>query len=348
MRILLHIKKKASRFLAGKMVAACILMILFAVTVFAVSDNLHTVYVHDGAGVQMVNTVHTTAESILQQMQISYTPDDEVLFHWEDGSRVGEITIHRAFDITVQDGAKEPYLVRTTGGTVHDVLEQENIHLSQNDTLSVSMYEQVYEGCTIVIDRITYNTTRVEETIAHEVVEKRTPLLRNGRTYVDDEGRDGAKIVTTQQKYLNGQLVETYVLGEEITRQPKNELVLVGDSSAVVSTLEMDQTAPKSYSRVIENAVCTGYSASKGSWGASGNTLFAGHVAVDPSKVPYGSLLYITSRDGQFVYGYAIASDTGIALLDGRVDFDLFYDTYRESALNGRRILDVYVVREGY
>lgn len=38
----------------------------------------------------------------------------------------------------------------------------------------------------------------------------------------------------------------------------------------------------------------------------------------------------------------------GVALMDGRIDVDLFYDTYRESALNGLRTLDVYVVREGY
>ncbi len=348
MRILLNIKKKASRFFAGKMAATCILMVLFAVTVFAVSDTIYTVYIHDGSTVQMVNTIHTTAEEILQEMEISYAPDDEILFSYDSDSRVGEITINRAFDVVVQDGANEPFMVRVTGGTVYDVLESQNIHLNQNDILSVNMYEEVYEGCAIVIDRITYNTTRVEEAIEHEVIQKPTPLLKNGSTRVSIQGSDGSKIITTQEKYVNGELVETYVLGEEITKQPQSSLVLVGDSSAVVSTLQMDQSFPSSYVRVIENAVCTGYSARSGAWGASGNTLSAGHVAVDPNEIPYGSLLYITSKDGSFVYGYAIASDTGVALMDGRIDVDLFYDTYRESALNGLRTLDVYVVREGY
>ena len=80
-------------------------MILFAVTVFAVSDTIYTVYIHDGNTVQMVNTIHTSAEEILQEMQISYAPDDEILFTQDKDSRVGEITIHRAFDVVVQDGA---------------------------------------------------------------------------------------------------------------------------------------------------------------------------------------------------------------------------------------------------
>ena len=39
-----------------------------------------------------------------------------------------------------------------------------------------------------------------------------------------------------------------------------------------------------------------------------------------------------------------MANDTGIALMDGRVDVDLFYDTYMESVLNSRRTVDVYIL----
>ena len=69
-----------------------------------------------------------------------------------------------------------------------------------------------------------------------------------------------------------------------------------------------------------------------------------GTVAVDPSVIPYGTLLYITSTDGSFVYGYAVATDTGIAVQKGQILVDLFYETYAESVINGAIQVNVYVV----
>ena len=69
-----------------------------------------------------------------------------------------------------------------------------------------------------------------------------------------------------------------------------------------------------------------------------------GTVAVDPEVIPYGSRLYIVSSDGSFVYGYAVAADTGTAIMDGIIDVDLFYDTYLESLLNGLRTVNIYVL----
>ena len=48
------------------------------------------------------------------------------------------------------------------------------------------------------------------------------------------------------------------------------------------------------------------------------------------------------------MYGYALASDTG-GFISGEVgvDVDLFYETYRESALNSLRTVDIYVLEWG-
>ena len=80
--------------------------------------------------------------------------------------------------------------------------------------------------------------------------------------------------------------------------------------------------------------------------GSSGLGLGYGTVAVDPDVIPYGTLLYITSTDGSFVYGYAVATDTGIAVQDGRILVDLFYETYAESVINGAINVNVYVVAD--
>ena len=87
----------------------------------------------------------------------------------------------------------------------------------------------------------------------------------------------------------------------------------------------------------------TGYYSRTGK-GSSGLGLGYGTVAVDPDVIPYGTKLYITSTDGKFVYGYAVATDTGIAVQKGQILVDLFYETYAESVINGAIQVNVYVV----
>lgn len=90
----------------------------------------------------------------------------------------------------------------------------------------------------------------------------------------------------------------------------------------------------------------TGYSASLTAKGASGQRLTYGTVAVNPNVIPYGSLLYITSDDGRFVYGYAYAADTGTAMQTGHAFIDLYYETYAESVENAVIPVTVYVLDE--
>ena len=67
-------------------------------------------------------------------------------------------------------------------------------------------------------------------------------------------------------------------------------------------------------------------------------------MAINPGVIPYGSLLYITSDDGKFVYGYAYAADTGTALVQGKAFIDLYYETYEESVENAVIPVTVYVL----
>ncbi len=71
-----------------------------------------------------------------------------------------------------------------------------------------------------------------------------------------------------------------------------------------------------------------------------------GHIAVNPSVIPYGSKLYIETTDGSVVYGYAIAADTGtfINRKDMPVVADLFFDTYAESCMWGVKKINIYVL----
>ena len=129
-------------------------------------------------------------------------------------------------------------------------------------------------------------------------------------------------------------------------------LVLQGQNGAAISRLDwssqypLDENGiPVTYQKVKTGQKATGYSAPENSYGSSGGYCYYGTIAVDPNEYPYGTKLYIRSADGKFVYGYALASDTGgFATSEIGVDVDLFYETYQESVLNSLRTVDIYVL----
>jgi 3D (Asp-Asp-Asp) domain-containing protein/transcriptional regulator with XRE-family HTH domain len=164
--------------------------------------------------------------------------------------------------------------------------------------------------------------------------------------------KEGFNVLITQSgesaeiELKNLHLLEnSMVVDVTTTVEPTNHVVKTYGAGAPVSPLtgtDGTTNAPASYSRVLTGKA-TGYYSKSGK-GSSGLGLGYGTVAVDPDVIPYGTLLYITSTDGRFVYGYAIATDTGIAVQKGEILVDLFYETYAESVINGAIQVNVYVV----
>lgn len=97
----------------------------------------------------------------------------------------------------------------------------------------------------------------------------------------------------------------------------------------------------------VEATAYEGSSASNGKWAgmtATGRAPVYGVVAVDPRVIPLNSKLYIESPDGgaSWIYGFAIAGDTGGAIKNKRVD--LCYNTLSQCYSFGRRGAVVYVL----
>ncbi len=73
---------------------------------------------------------------------------------------------------------------------------------------------------------------------------------------------------------------------------------------------------------------------------ATGTTARVGVVAVDPRVIPLGSRLYIEGAKGSYVYGIAVAEDTGVR---GSV-IDLYMESYDDCVQFGRRPVNVYIL----
>jgi len=109
-------------------------------------------------------------------------------------------------------------------------------------------------------------------------------------------------------------------------------------------------SAPSSYIETMECQVTaythTGSGTATGTLPRSTRTLEnPGTVAVVPSTIPYGSLLYVTG------YGYCIAEDTGGFRTNPERwnQLDVFMNTRDECLIWGRRYnVKVYILRRGY
>lgn len=104
----------------------------------------------------------------------------------------------------------------------------------------------------------------------------------------------------------------------------------VPDESASASTGNYKRSI------VMEATAYTANDPGNSGYTASGHRLQHGMVSVDPNVIPLGTKLYIEG------YGYAVADDTGGAIVGNRID--LAMDTTSEAYDFGRRDVVVHVL----
>lgn len=136
------------------------------------------------------------------------------------------------------------------------------------------------------------------------------------------------------------------------TKKSKKSKKAVKTSSTVPSisaikptkAIELDKKGrPVNYKKKISGNA-SAYTAYKGARTSTGKIAQTGYVAVNPKQIPYGTKLYIVSKDGKYTYGYAIAADTGGFTKWGTRVVDLYFDSYNECIQFGVRGVDIYVL----
>lgn len=335
-------------FLRSRAFALGILAVLLALSTFWIASMIRAVYIIDDGEVTLTYTTETNAHEILDRQGITVSEHDQVRFSSPNDHYL-ELTITRAFPVSVTaDGRTVERMV--TGGTVDQLLMEEGLDLDGDDLINCRLDQPLCEGDEIVIQRVEQQQTVDVVPIDYKEVDKSTSLLRNGSTRLIQQGQEGEKRLTYLETTIDGVVQERQLVGEDVLRQPVDEITLVGDGSAI-SPLDFsaqypldENGVPIGYKQVLTDQAATGYSARAGARGASGGRCAPGMVAINYEEIPYGTKMYIASPDGSFVYGYAIANDTGIALMDDVIDVDLFYDTYAESVLNSRRNVNIYIL----
>jgi len=324
-------------------------MAALGLAILFTSQSLHFVVVSDthGGSVRIL-TASTDVEDLLEQ---SGTPalgeHDQVV--WSQIADGELMQVLRAYTVEVTADGQTQQVI-TTGATAAQLLDQLGITYDENDRLTPAADEVVTEGSSLTLQRVEYVDYTEDVVVPSEQQEIPTSLLYRSQdeTLVVQEGTDGLDTVTWRDVYIDGQWAEKQEL-ERVTQVGMVPTILkvYGDQvpvSQFVGPEVVDGVPSEGVTETYTSQRSTGYSASATAKGASGRRLTYGTVAVDPSVIPYGTLLYITSDDGRFVYGYAYAADTGTAMMTGHAFIDLYYETYDESVENAVIPVTVYVI----
>lgn len=320
-----------------------------ALSIAFTHQALHFVVVSDThGGSTRILTASTNVDTLLRQ---SGTPplgqDDQVV---RTQSADGEsLQVLRAYTVEVTaDG--ETRQVVSTGATAGELLAQLGVAYDGDDRLSTPADQVVAEGEALTLQRVEYKEYTEDVVVPAELQQIPSSLFYRSPedALVLQEGSDGLDTVTWRETYLDGEWSAT----EEVDRVTQVGMVpdivkVYGEGVPVSSFVGPEIVDGVPAEGVVETYTgqrSTGYSASRTAKGASGRRLTYGTVAVNPNVIPYGTLMYITSDDGEFVYGYAYAADTGTAMMTGHAFVDLYYQTYEESVENAVIPVTVYII----
>ena len=160
-------------------------------------------------------------------------------------------------------------------------------------------------------------------------------------------------------KFVDGVLVDTQVADQTVTVEPVDAVKTVGTKKQPTNTYKNSGTkyvsglVPAQDFELDANGIPTKYTKkisgkasaySGGGVTATGKSVRTGYVAVNPKQIPYGTRLFIRCQNGSYIYGYAVAEDTGGFTKSTDRVVDLYFPTESQCKSFGVRYVDIYVL----
>lgn len=334
---------------------------LIGVTSISGGDNSNVTLYKDGhttVSVDGQEHVLETSGSVgktIAEAGIELAPSDTINVNLDEIAYDGmEIEIDRAYEVYVEaDG--EVYTYLTTGCKAGEAVFGLGIEINEGDEFDVPADTFLEEGDSVKLLRCSYEERAEVESVDYGYTEVFDENLFEGQTRIIEEGVYGTRSVIYEDKYLGDTKVDSKEISSEILSDPVNAVRAVGTKVFSVSgdivpisnlrlpdDFKLDKNGVPADYEYYFDGVATAYYG--GGITASGVPAAVGYVAVDPKVIPYGTELWVASLDGKYVYGYAIAADTGGFVKGGWADMDLYMDTEDECWDFGIRGVRIYIL----
>lgn len=337
---------------AALVLALCVATLTAAMVL---GNSIHTVKINDGERVYTLRTLATDLAKVIDNAELKSKN-----YKITSSERKGTLTtVSLAYTfpvyITVGNTTTEVEAVKSTVG---DILSAAGYTVDELDMIEPSADTVIDATAYIDYVNIDYVTGSYTTAIPCTVETVYSNEYENGVTKTVKEGTDGVQQVEYTAKVVNGETVETVVNNVTMLSNAVNGKKIVGTRKNSVKTSEQVKSIstlnPASPIGLDENGVPVTYTKKltvtataytyTGHNCATGVAPQPGYIAVNPSIIPYGTKMYIKSADGKYVYGYAIAADTGGFTKKNPTNVDLFMSTKSACTAFGRRSVEIYIL----
>ena len=317
-------------------------------------ETVNTFTVTDGKRTHKVRTLSTEVENAMSVAGFG-GGKYKVLSVSANGGATN-VSLAYTFPVYITSGDKTVE-VDAIQSTVADILKGAGYTVDQYDMVEPSLDTVVSDTMYIDYTNIDYVTGSYTEAIPCTVNTVYSSSMEAGATTLT-EGKDGEKQVNYTAKIVNGVTVETTVNNVITLSEAVNGTKTIGTKKAAVKTsenvksvstlkpdaaIELDENGnPVNFKKHITvQATAYTYTGNRCSTGVAPQP---GYIAVNPNVIPYGTKMYIKSSDGSYIYGYAVAADTGGFIKSRPNNVDLFMSSQAACTAFGRRNVEIYIL----
>ena len=356
-------KEKKLKKLRRRVSALVMVSVMVMTSVFAIysagAKEITVTEINEFNGTNKSTTIKTRSNSVKEVLeQTGHSVGELDKLNVPMDSEVNDnddIIIKRGKQITIKSDSGE-YVANITKADTTDALVEAGYIPGEFDEVTTNG-NSLAESDTIEVVSVSTTQEKTESEIDYTTEYIEDSDLLKGETRVVSEGQTGVKSTTNKVTYKNGNEISREAISEDIITPAKNRVIAKGTKEATPSAVSSSSSKASDTGKTINGMkyskkitmTATAYSTSPSENGgytvsAMGNPLGFGIVAIDPSIVPLGSKVYVTSTDGSWTYGVASAEDTGGAIKGNRIDL-CYSGSVSEVNKFGRRSCVVYILQ---
>ena len=351
------IKYHLSSLLKSRQMRVSAISLLTALTIAVVTllnCSIHTIKIFDGEKTYTVRSLNNNVASVMSGLELK--SQNYSILNTKVSNRTTQVEISYGFPVYITMG-DQTFQIEFFGGTVADALKCTNIEVDEFDFVEPALDTEITETIYIDYTDVEYVDGSYQEKIPYKTETVYSSSMNKGTSKTTKKGSEGLKTVYYTEKLVNGVAVEKNITSSQVVTEAVNAQLTVGNKQTVttssnvkcISTLvpsspiELDANGvPVNYkSKMTVRATAYSYTGNNCSTGVAPQP---GYIAVNPKVIPYGTKMYIKTVDGKYIYGYAVAADTGGFIRKHPTGVDLFFTTESACDAFGVRYAEIYIL----